>query len=198
MYQEDSKVFYADTLRRTISIHTHGLIYDRVLRSFQFLLITTFKAFAQAQKMCGRVAEATLSRRTHCLALITLLPYFFLSVAAETSSDLEPRVHQLEQEVRELKRIVSSCVKEVHTLKRTRRSTPANTEPTNSQPDVLELFKNFLAQDNKGPPGPRGPEGVAGPAGPPGLPGPQGPPGEVVDHLEYLKRQPALRMVYMF
>ena len=49
-------------------------------------------------------------------------------------------------------------------------------------------------------PGPPGLPGLPGPPGLPGLPGPQGlpglqgPPGEIVDHLEYLRRQPALSM----
>ena len=52
----------------------------------------------------------------------------------------------------------------------------------------------------RGLPGSRGMDGATGPPGLPGLPGSegspglQGPPGEIADHLEYLRRQPALSM----
>ena len=146
--------------------------------------------------MAGTVAQPALSCRQLYLALFCLMPLFCLSIATGVCGDLEPRVQQLEREVRELKKIVHSCVQEVKTLKRTKRSPPAITE--GGQADVIKMFKNFLAEDNKGPPGPRGPEGAPGPRGPPGLPGPQGQPGEVVDHLEYLRRQPALSELHLF
>ena len=127
--------------------------------------------------MFRAVAGPELTFWRFCLVLTCVLPLLFRSVEADANNDLEPRVYELEQEVRELKGILNFFIKKMEAVDRKKRSAPE--EPVCLPSDVLKLFKEFMG-DNRGPPGPEGksgPPGSPGQQGPPGSPGQQGPPG---------------------
>ena len=137
------------------------------------------------------------------LVLTSLLPLLFLSVVSAENQDAERRILELEKTVEDLTESFNSHLRETEVLRQgIERLTARKAE--DFQVEVLESFQDFMAGENKGEPGFPGPEGKPGPQGPHGPPGSQGPqgiqglqgppglPGEVVDHVEYLRRQPAL------
>ena len=120
--------------------------------------------------------------------------------------------NELEKTVEDLTESFNSQLRETEALRQGIERLTARTAE-DFLLEVLESFQDFMAGENQGEPGSPGLDGKAGPQGPHGLPGLQGPQGlqglqgppglqglqgppglpeEVVDHVEYLKRQPAL------